>query len=65
MLLEIAIAFYLQVPTYDPAKFEALFGSPEDFIQKMEDDISPKLNEYLGLGVACSGFVLCIRALVK
>jgi hypothetical protein len=54
-----------EVPKYDPSKFDKIFGKPEDFVKKLEADMAPKLNEYMGLGVACSGFVLVIRSLVK
>jgi hypothetical protein len=53
------------IPSYDPSHYEKIFGKPEDFVQKLEDEISPKLNEYLGLGVAVSGFILVLRSLVK
>ncbi|MBD0388645.1 MAG: hypothetical protein ICV54_19610 [Nostoc sp. C3-bin3] len=53
------------IPAYDPSDYEKIFGKPEDFIKKLEDDISPKLNEYLGLGVSVSGFILVIRSLIK
>jgi hypothetical protein len=53
------------IPTYDPSHYEKIFGKPEDFVKKLEADISPKLNEYLGLGVSVSGFILVLRSLVK
>jgi hypothetical protein len=53
------------IPAYDPSHYEKIFGKPEDFVKKLEDDISPKLNEYLGLGVSVSGFILVLRSLVK
>jgi hypothetical protein len=53
------------IPSYDPSHYEKIFGKPEDFVQKLEDEISPKLNEYLGLGIAVSGFILVLRSLVK
>lgn len=51
--------------TYDPSHYERIFGKPEDFVKKLEDGIKPKLNEYLGLGISVSGFILVIRSLVK
>jgi len=53
------------IPTYDPSHYEKIFGKPEDFVKKLEAEISPKLNEYLGLGVSVSGFILVLRSLVK
>jgi hypothetical protein len=53
------------IPSYDPSHYEKIFGKPEDFVKKLEADISPKLNEYLGLGVSVSGFILVLRSLVK
>jgi hypothetical protein len=53
------------IPNYDPSHYEKIFGKPEDFVEKLEDEISPKLNEYLGLGVGVSGFILVLRSLVK
>jgi hypothetical protein len=53
------------IPAYDPSHYEKIFGKPEDFVKKLEADISPKLNEYLGLGVSVSGFILVLRSLVK
>lgn len=54
-----------EIPTYDPSHYEKIFGKPEEFVEKLEADISPKLNEYLGLGVSVSGFLLVIRSLLK
>lgn len=53
------------IPSYDPSHYEKIFGKPEDFVKKLEAEISPKLNEYLGLGVGVSGFILVLRSLVK
>jgi hypothetical protein len=53
------------IPTYDPSHYEKILGKPEDFVKKLEAEISPKLNEYLGLGVSVSGFILVLRSLVK
>ena len=53
------------IPTYDPSHYEKIFGKPEDFVKKLEAEISPKLNEYLGLGVSVSGFILVLRSLIK
>lgn len=67
-ILFVGISFCSSVkaePKYDPSKFDKIFGKPEDFVKKLEADMAPKLNEYMGLGVACSGFVLVIRSLVK
>jgi len=51
--------------SYDPSQYTKIFGKPEDFVKKLEDGIKPKLNEYLGLGVSVSGFILVIRSWVK
>lgn len=64
------LASFLFIPpvnaqSYDPSAYTKIFGKPEEFIKKLEGDISPKLNEYLGLGISISGFVLVIRSLVK
>jgi hypothetical protein len=53
------------IPAYDPSHYEKIFGKPEEFVKKLEDGISPKLNEYLGLGVSVSGFILVVRSLIK
>lgn len=51
-------------PAYDPAKFQAIFGEPEKFIKDFEENLSPKLNEYLGLAISCTGFVWVARGLL-
>ncbi len=53
------------IPAYDPSHYDKIFGKPEDFVKKLESEMAPKLNEYLGLGVSVSGFILVIRSLVK
>ena len=53
------------IPSYDPSHYEKIFGKPEEFVQKLEDEMAPKLNEYLGLGISASGFILVIRSLIK
>lgn len=48
---------------HDPSGYEQIFGSPEDFIQDFEDNLKPRLNEYMGLGIAVTGFVLVLRSI--
>ncbi len=50
------------IPTFDPTRYEQVFGDPDEFIQKFEDGVRPKLNEYMGLGIACAGFGLVLKS---
>lgn len=52
------------VPTFDPSKYEAVFGDPNVFLDNFKADLTPKLDEYMGLGIAVSGFILVIRSLM-
>ncbi len=44
---------------------EQIFGKPEDFLAKFRDDTKTNLDSYLGTGIAITGFILVVRALIK
>ncbi len=44
---------------------EQVFGKPEDFLAKFRDDTKTNLDSYLGTGIAITGFILVVRALIK
>lgn len=44
---------------------DVVFGTPEDFLAKFRDDTKTNLDSYLGSGIAITGFILVVRALVK
>lgn len=50
-------------PSYDPSKYSRVFGDPVEFVTNFRESVAPKLNEYLGLSVAVSGFIWVLRSL--
>lgn len=52
------------IPTFDPSRYEAVFGDPQVFLDNFDAELTPRLNEYMGLGISVSGFILVIRSLM-
>jgi hypothetical protein len=63
MIIELSLILFAAIVPYNPAGFDAIFGDADEFIQNIEDDVAPKLNEYLGLLVAVTGFTIVARSL--
>lgn len=44
-------------------QYDQLWGDPDTFLSDFEDQITPMMNQYMGLGVAACGFGLVGRSL--
>jgi hypothetical protein len=46
-------------------KYDQIFGTPEDFLAKFQKEALNNLNQYVGIGISISGFMLVIRSMFR
>jgi len=47
------------------SQFDAIWGQPDDFITSFKVNVEKNLNQYVGSGVAISGFIIVLRVIFK
>jgi hypothetical protein len=46
-------------------KYDQIFGTPEDFLANFQKEAMDNLNQYIGIGISISGFMLVIRSMFR